>query len=186
MEYVKPPPPTKDPLRPVAPWLVVVTAGGPHGLDRLAAFVAALPETLPAAVMAILRGPRPRREQAPRALARAARLSVVTPYDGEALHPGVCYVADADHALAVGLCGEARLVSHHAAEGLVAAVSRAGAARTVAVLLDVASKSDLEALGALRKAGGAVVLNDGAAGRGDLSDPAQLARLATAAVGRGD
>lgn len=186
MEYVEPPPPTKDPPLPVLPWLVVVTARGPRGLARLAAFVAALPATLPAAVLAVLQASRPRRAQARRALAGAARVGVVTPFDGETLHPGVCYVADADHALAVGLGGEARLLAHHAADGLLAVVSRVGGARTVAVLLDVASKSELEALSALRRAGGAVFVNDGAAGRSDLADPAQLARLAAAAVGRGD
>ena len=158
-EYVEPPAPLKEAPVNVRPWLIVVGASGSDGLRQLVAFVAALPADLPASVLAVLHRPADRVSALPKILQRAARLQVVTPHDGEILHPGVCYVADADHHLSVAGV-EIRLVRDHVYRGrtldlLFASAASAGGPRVVGVVLPGALRDGAKGLAAIESAGGA-------------------------------
>ena len=80
---------------------MVVCAAGAEGACQLAAFVAALPADLPAAVLVSLHAPPARIAPLAAVLRRVARLPVIAAYEGEPLHAGVCYVATRGHHLTI-------------------------------------------------------------------------------------
>lgn len=159
IKYVEPPPLAKDEPRPVLPWLIVVGVGGRAGARQLAAFVAALPADLPAALLVSLHGQRPDHPDLAQALRRVANLAVVTAFEGEALHAGVCYVADARHHLCVAGV-TAHLVCDPAPRGrtidlLFQAAAATNGMRVAGVLLPGLTRDGAEGLASISQAGGA-------------------------------
>jgi two-component system, chemotaxis family, protein-glutamate methylesterase/glutaminase len=158
IKYVEPPPPGKDPADPVLPWLVVAGAAGAQGARQLAAFVAALPGDLPAAVLISLHGPPEDGEALFKTLRRVSRLPVVTAFEAEPVHSGVCYLADRNHHLAVAGVG-AHLVRGPVARGrtvdmLFKAAATAGGARVAGVVLAGATRDGASGLAEIVRHGG--------------------------------
>jgi len=183
IKWVDSPPLPKDPSGPVLPWLVVVGAAGAGGARQLAAFVAALPADLPAAVLVSLHAPPARVAALTATLRRLARLPVTTAYEGEALHAGVCYVAGWDHHLAV-----AGVTAHVTAtpvprgrtiDLLFRGAAAAGGPRVVGVVLAGASQDGAEGLGQIVRAGGVAMVIE--ARGGAKADMPVSARRAIAA-----
>ena len=81
---------------------VVVVGGSAGALDPLLDFARALPRGLPAAVLIVMHTPPDAVSRLPDLLSRAGPLPAHHAQDGEALRPGVVYVAPPDHHLLVG------------------------------------------------------------------------------------
>lgn len=185
IKYVEPPPLPKEVAGPVLPWLVVAGASGAEGARQLAAFVAALPAGLPAAVLVSLHAPPARIASLSGLLHRVSRLGVVTAYEGEALHPGVCYVADRNHLL--GVAGvTAHLAEAPAPRGrnidlLFHEAAAVGGARVIGVILAGASHDGAEGLTRIVQAGGAGLVIQ-AEGRAHGEMPQSASRAAGAVL----
>lgn len=144
--------------------IVIGTSAG--GVEALSSIAAALPEGLPAAVLAVLHLAPDHPSAMPRILSAAGRLPAIHPKDHEPLVPGRIYVAPPDHHMLVEP-GRIRLVrgarenSHRpAVDPLFRTAAYNYGARVIGAVLTGALDDGAGGLLAVKQRGGTVVVQD--------------------------
>jgi two-component system chemotaxis response regulator CheB len=144
---------------------VVIGASGSEGIEQLAALLGALPARLSAVVLVVLHRPFDRPSHLREVLGRWSKLPVRIAEAGEAFEEGVCYIGEPAEHLAMGPLRNAALVADHqyrnrTVDLLFKTVAAQAGARTIGVVLAGALSDGAEGLAAIRRAGGAALVQD--------------------------
>ena len=165
---------------------MVLGASGGEGLRQLCDLISRLPSDLPAAVLIVLHRMADRPSALRSVLARGAHMPVMIAGQGDVLQLGVCYIGEPGLHLSLEDGNTARLTLNHLYRNrtidlLFQSAARTAGARTIGVILAGSLKDGAAGLAAIRRAGGATLVQT--PGDGDASD---MRRAAIAEVGEPD
>jgi two-component system chemotaxis response regulator CheB len=144
---------------------VVIGASGSEGIQQLSDLLAGLPPRLPAVVLVVLHRPFDRPSHLREVLGRWSTLPVRIAEAGESFEDGACYIGEPAEHLAMGPFLNAELVADHqyrnrTVDLLFKTVAAQAGPRTIGVVLAGALSDGAEGLAAIRRAGGAALVQD--------------------------
>ncbi|MGA7615271.1 MAG: chemotaxis protein CheB [Thermoanaerobaculia bacterium] len=145
---------------------IVVVGTSAGGVEALTTLVAALPETLTCSIFVVIHLAPSSPGMLPQILSRAGKLPAVTPRDGEALKPGMIYVAPPDrHMILDGerirvLFGPKENRNRPAIDPLFRSAAMFFGSRVVGVILTGSLGDGAGGLRMVKEAGGTAIVQD--------------------------
>jgi two-component system chemotaxis response regulator CheB len=171
-----------DDLTPAAAdWPIVALVASAGGIDALSRVLSALPDDLPASIIAPLHSSPDRESRLPHILSRVSHLRVQAARDGEILAPGCVIVAPAGRHLVITGDLRAALISSGAyppsrpsADLLLTTLAIAAGRRAIAVVRSGEGHDGATGATAIHRFGGTVVATDAASSQSFAMPPPRL------------